>query len=236
MPDELHVDPREQVLPVLEYLSSTTPRSSAELQALRALAEQVRCFAEGSPPPAPSSLLRALSAEFEQIPGLKDLLELPPLAGRARTHMHVHRIEAGSVIAAYSSPDATWSNPERPETTIRAKGSVALIVDEEGIVQLILPADHAYERRRAAGHRDEGYRRPGAGGGKYQAFDTVKEFLQHAQAHGFEYEPGNEHGKLTHPEHPGKAVPYPLTPSDHRWWLNLISQIRTEFGIDLRQV
>lgn len=234
MPDELHVDPREQVLPVLEHLSSTTPRSSAELQALRALAEQVKCFAEGSPPPAPSSLTRALSADFEKIPGLKDLLELPPLAGRARTHMHVHRLDAEAINAAYRSPDATWSNPERPETTIRAKNSVALVVDTEGVVQLILPADQAYERRRAAGRRDEGHRRPAAGGGKYQAFDTVKEFLQHAQARGFEYESGKEHGRLTHPEYPGKSVSYPLTPSDHRWWLNLSSQIRKEFGIDLR--
>lgn len=234
MPEDPSEILQEQVLPVLEHLSSTTPRSSAEQQALRVLAEKVKDFVEEATPSTLSSLLQELSAEFAQIPELEDNLNLPPLAGRARAHMRTHRIDAEAISAAYQDPDATWTNPERRDTTVCVKGATAVVVDAEGTVQLILPAKQVYRRRRDAGHRDAGYRRPGASAGKHQAFDTVKKFLQHAHSCGFAHETGREHGRLTHPEHPGKSVTFPLTPSDHRWWRNLLTQIRTEFGIDLR--
>ena len=51
--------------------------------------------------------------------------------------------------------------------------------------------------------------------------------------HGFTVTQGGKHLKVTHPDH-AAVYTMPSTPSEHRWLLNTVSQIRTVFGIDLR--
>lgn len=52
--------------------------------------------------------------------------------------------------------------------------------------------------------------------------------------HGFLIHHGGKHWKITHSESPGVYASMPYTPSDNRWALNLVSEIRMKFGIDLR--
>lgn len=59
----------------------------------------------------------------------------------------------------------------------------------------------------------------------------MKEKLLH---HGFLLHHGGKHWKITHSKSPGVYASMPYTPSDGRWAMNLISEIRLKYGIDLR--
>lgn len=63
---------------------------------------------------------------------------------------------------------------------------------------------------------------------------TAKEMKELLEQRGFEVELRGKHYNVTHPDHPGVRSTMAASPSDFRWNLNLISQIRGAFGVDLR--
>lgn len=76
---------------------------------------------------------------------------------------------------------------------------------------------------------------PSARGGKGTRHPTTRrELVARMEAAGFVVMPGSTHGRVTHPEHPGLAVPFASTPSDRRFTRHAVAQIRRVFGIDLR--
>lgn len=63
---------------------------------------------------------------------------------------------------------------------------------------------------------------------------SVDEMVALLRSRGFVVEHGGKHWKVSKPGH---SAPYPLpyTPSDFRWALNTIADIRAIFGVDLRE-
>ncbi|APX34948.1 hypothetical protein BH708_15245 [Brachybacterium sp. P6-10-X1] len=77
---------------------------------------------------------------------------------------------------------------------------------------------------------------PSARGGKGTRHPTSRrELVARLESAGFVISPGSTHGRVTHPEHPGLAVPFASTPSDRRFTRHAVAQIRRVFGIDLRR-
>lgn len=218
---------------VLDYLAAM-PLADAHHHFYRAITATVLAHLQESPPPPRSALERKIHDLVNDLADAKALANFPQLSAAARSHMMIHHIPAADISQAYNDPEATWVNPEDRSTEIRIHAATALIVDESKTVKRIIPSASAYDRRRAAGARTPGQHRPGSTGPKTAAFDTVKDFVNQAAEQGFKVEFGRTHGRFTHPDHPNVSVPFPLTPSDHRWWKNLIAQIRNEFGIDIR--
>lgn len=61
-------------------------------------------------------------------------------------------------------------------------------------------------------------------------------YIKLLEAHGFTIEHTKTHYKVMHNGFPGKSVSMPVTPSDsQRWHKNSVSDIRREFGIDLKR-
>lgn len=77
-------------------------------------------------------------------------------------------------------------------------------------------------------------RRAGSGPAQAPTPTNRNELLKLLHAHGFIVTRGGKHETVTHPTLPG-MVSLPLTPSDHRWIHNCLSEIRNRFGIDLRE-
>lgn len=46
---------------------------------------------------------------------------------------------------------------------------------------------------------------------------------------------GPTHGKITHPDHPGRFLPYSSTPSGQRYGRHVVTAVKRVFGIDLRK-
>lgn len=223
----------DEITAVLQYLA-TMPVTGAHHRAYQAITATVLTHLQDLLPPPRSALEKQIHAIVKELPDAKALAHFPQLSPAARSHMLHNHLSAHDISTAYNTPEATWINPEDRDTEIRAYAATALIVDATGAVKLIIPAAAAYTRRRSAGARTTGQHRPGSSGPKTAAFDTVKEFVNQATKQGFKVEFGQTHGRFMHPDHPNVSVPFPLAPSDHRWWKNLIAQIRNEFGIDIR--
>lgn len=51
---------------------------------------------------------------------------------------------------------------------------------------------------------------------------------------GFDVKHGGKHWKISHDSFPGVFASMPYSPSDFRWVLNFVSEIRAKFGVDLR--
>lgn len=61
-------------------------------------------------------------------------------------------------------------------------------------------------------------------------------YIKLLESHGFTVGHGKTHYKVTHDGFPGKSVSMPVTPSDsQRWHKNSVSDVRREFGIDLKR-
>ena len=64
---------------------------------------------------------------------------------------------------------------------------------------------------------------------------TQRDLLERLRAAGFEVTTsGPTHGKITHPEHPGRFLPFASTPSTSRHGRHMVTAVRRVFGIDLR--
>jgi hypothetical protein len=74
-----------------------------------------------------------------------------------------------------------------------------------------------------------------ASGGTGRTWPSSSADLQKLlRAHGFRIHASTrQHPKISHPSRPGVRRAIPGSPSDHRAYLNLVAQIRNEFGIDI---
>lgn len=77
---------------------------------------------------------------------------------------------------------------------------------------------------------------PSTRGGRGTRHPTSRrELLRRMEEAGFVITPGANHGRVTHPAHPGLVLPFSSTPSDRRFTRHAVAQIRRVFGIDLRR-
>ncbi|WP_245193215.1 hypothetical protein [Kocuria sp. JC486] len=81
---------------------------------------------------------------------------------------------------------------------------------------------------------------PGSGrsasGGRGTRYPTnQRELLTRLRAAGFVVvTSGPTHGKITHPDHPGRFLPYSSTPSGQRYGRHVVTAVKRVFDIDLR--
>ncbi|WP_320415007.1 hypothetical protein [Kocuria sp. cx-116] len=75
--------------------------------------------------------------------------------------------------------------------------------------------------------------KPGGGGTRYPT--NRRELLARLKAAGFHVTTsGPTHGKITHPEVPGRFIPFSSTPSSQRYGKHVTTAVKRVFGIDLR--
>lgn len=75
--------------------------------------------------------------------------------------------------------------------------------------------------------------KPGGSGTRYPT--NRRELLGRLRGAGFEVTTsGPTHGKITHPDVPGRFLPFSSTPSSQRYGRHVITAVKRVFGIDLR--
>ena len=75
--------------------------------------------------------------------------------------------------------------------------------------------------------------KPGGSGTRYPTIR--RELLERLRAAGFEVTTsGPTHGKITHPDVPGRFLPFSSTPSSQRYGRHVVTAVKRVFGIDVR--
>lgn len=75
--------------------------------------------------------------------------------------------------------------------------------------------------------------KPGGGGTRYPT--NRRELLERLRGAGFEVTTsGPTHGKITHPDAPGRFLPFSSTPSSQRYGRHVVTAVKRVFGIDVR--
>ena len=75
--------------------------------------------------------------------------------------------------------------------------------------------------------------KPGGSGTRYPT--NRRELLERLRAAGFEVTTsGPTHGKITHPDVPGRFLPFSSTPSSQRYGRHVVTAVKRVFGIDVR--
>ncbi|RKQ33783.1 hypothetical protein C1C97_011200 [Kocuria tytonis] len=75
--------------------------------------------------------------------------------------------------------------------------------------------------------------KPGGGGTRYPT--NRRELLRRLRGAGFEVTTsGPTHGKITHPDVPGRFLPFSSTPSSQRYGRHVVTAVKRVFGIDVR--
>lgn len=152
--------------------------------------------------------------------------------------MRAHGVTRQAVAGIVAEPQHT--RPGYRGATIYAGASLEVVVAEDGATVLAVyprtpqpapagdpPRAPARPARRGRTSRTARPARTIPSGGR--------EFLRLLTDHGFQTTTDTSRlRRVTHPDHPGAVVVIPSSPSDHRWALNTVSQIRRTFGIDLR--
>ena len=75
--------------------------------------------------------------------------------------------------------------------------------------------------------------KPGGSGTRYPT--NRRELLERLRSAGFEVTTsGPTHGKITHPDVPGRFLPFSSTPSSQRYGRHVVTAVKRVFGIDVR--
>lgn len=152
----------------------------------------------------------------------------------ARTAMDYLEVAPETVREVVADPE--WVETERGDAI------ACFRADDQGIVRVVVGADGTvlHVRRDPTATPDK--RRASAvglraattsGPRRLPAPTDLASLKARLKAHGFIVTRGGKHDTVMHPRLPG-MVTLPLTPSDHRWIHNAISEIRSRFGIDVR--
>lgn len=76
--------------------------------------------------------------------------------------------------------------------------------------------------------------KPGGSGTRYPT--NRRELLARLKAAGFHATTsGPTHGKITHPDVPGRFIPFSSTPSSQRYGRHVVTAVKRVFGVDLRE-
>lgn len=137
---------------------------------------------------------------------------------------------------AVDSPDDVWTvDLGRTDHFLRGELCVQ-VTRAEGAVVGIFRSGWATARRPEQPLPEEPGSAPRASGKQGTRYPTTqRDLLERLRAAGFEVTTsGPTHGKITHPEHPGRFLPFASTPSTSRHGRHMVTAVRRVFGIDLR--
>lgn len=156
-------------------------------------------------------------------------------SGKVMGHINRHDLIIQDLIDVVEHPDETWKDPGGSDAIIAVRNDQSMGVvhfDDGNQIYVVSVRDRwkLYDLRREAGS-GTGLRHSG-GPGK-TGISTLSEFIKAASSKGLVVTKNSNHATVHLPENPKKAIPVPLTPSDHRSWKNLVAQVRNELGVDL---
>lgn len=139
--------------------------------------------------------------------------------------------DLGLVALAVREPEATWKG-KNGRSQVHLRGDLAAITaDDTGEVIALASRDKALRERTEP--RDGAIKR-GHGGCGTTMPTTVPELIGRLRVRGFGIARDGAHYVVRHHRIPGQ-VSFAKTPSDHRSIPNAVSEVRAEFGIDIRE-
>lgn len=214
-------------------------RARAEAAAAEREAADWRAVAAriaGAAPPSPGAPEEALYTVATGSPA--------PTARGSRLRLsedRVHVVGAWNATleqlqAVVDDPEDTWS-ADLGRTDYYLRGDLSVQVTRaEGVVVGIFRSGWATARRPEAPLPEEPGADPRASGKQGTRYPTnQRDLIKRLRAAGFQVATsGSTHGKITHPEHPGRFLPFASTPSTHRHGRHMVTAVRRVFGIDLR--
>ncbi|KAA9392929.1 hypothetical protein FCK90_14910 [Kocuria coralli] len=133
-------------------------------------------------------------------------------------------------------PDDSWS-ADLGRTDYFLRGDLCVQIQRaDAQIVGIYRAGWALARRPQAPLPQEPGSGPSASRGKGTRYPTnQRELLQRLRSAGFVVvTSGPTHGKITHPDHPGRFLPFSSTPSGQRYGRHVVTAVKRVFGIDLR--
>lgn len=244
------LDPAEAVLAGNRLLSEALKRLPDHQEFVVTPEPQETSAPLPSPPPvpfpspsfsAPSTVTEASFAdEHDDVPRSEEPISVPPgyesflapeeapnwrVTVSARARGETIGVTPEQMVEAANFPD----HIEHPNETARAhvRDGISVLIptaDPDAIIGVTLVT------RAKSG----AIPKAGSGGPGRKMPSSFPELQKMAEAHGFCLEdPGRNHAKLRHPDHPGLMMPVPGTPSDHRSYQNFISRVQRMFGVDI---
>ncbi|WP_058235119.1 hypothetical protein [Devriesea agamarum] len=141
------------------------------------------------------------------------------------------------VVEAACEPDEEWLS-DRGSADYRLKGDVCAVVahDTGSILSVYSRSRALRDQARAESTGVQVVRRSYSGGPGNRYPTTNSDLIARLRRAGFDVSWGKGHPKVTHPDHPGESMPFPLTPSDARGMRNTVTDLNRIFGVDLRDV
>lgn len=133
-------------------------------------------------------------------------------------------------------PEDSWS-ADLGRTDYFLRGDLCVQIRRtDGQIMGIYRAGWALARRPESPLPEEPGSGRSASGGRGTRYPTSQaELLKRLRAAGFVVvTSGPTHGKITHPDHPRRFLPYASTPSGQRYGRHVVTAVKRVFGIDLR--
>lgn len=133
-------------------------------------------------------------------------------------------------------PEDSWS-ADLGRTDYFLRGDLCVQIRRtDGQIMGIYRAGWALARRPDSPLPEEPGSGRSASGGRGTRYPTNQaELLKRLRAAGFVVvTSGPTHGKITHPDHPRRFLPYASTPSGQRYGRHVVTAVKRVFGIDLR--
>lgn len=144
-----------------------------------------------------------------------------------------NRLDLGDLATIAETPDETWRSPtgNGAQICVRSRWGVVIAGNDPHLILAVRPTSDLVQQRNGS----QPARLSSTKVHRETAIGSVTTMIERLQLHGFTVElKKGGHYKITHPSST-KTVPMPASPSDHRWALNLRSQLRSVFGIDIRK-
>lgn len=181
-----------------------------------------------APAPSPAMVAAAHRRRPKLIEVAADPWSRVEILDGARQWAQRNQITLEQITQALDDPSRTVSGFN--DCTWKVRGEAAVLQAPDRTVLAVRRSDETLP-----GPCSSGRSTTISGGGGWTPPEEPAEMAELLREHGFRILVlGSGHYSAEHPDHPGQALTYPATPSDHRWAKNFISQVRRATGIQLR--
>lgn len=216
-----------------------TPADRAEAAVARQRADLARRITDALRANANRSLNSGdslYSAVTGQDSGIGDRLQLSPPEG------DVHTVGAWDATLAdlqrvIETPEDSWTaDLGRTDYFLREQLCVQITRADAQIVGIYRAGWALARRPEIPLPEAPGPGRSASGGTGTRYPTNQRELVSRLRQAGFVVvTSGSTHGKITHPDHPGRFLPYSSTPSGQRYGRHVVTAVKRVFGIDLRR-
>lgn len=226
--------PGPRTVPAGEPTTPIASEAPRELTVDPQLAEFVRLLRAGITPDttAPERAFYTVDSDLSGAPALEVPADGVVVQG-------VWDVSESALQAVVADPEDTWTaDLGRTDYYVRGRLCVQVTRAEHRVVG-IYRSGWAIARRPDETWADtpdsleHTGAKPGGSGTRYPT--NRRELLERLRGAGFEVTTsGPTHGKITHPDVPGRFLPFSSTPSSQRYGRHVTTAVKRVFGIDLR--